>query len=77
MFGQARLLELHDVFAAAGGSPDEQHPVNDRGTLLSHQLCDHPAEREPEDVAAGDAQFVQEIQRMRRHSGDCGGHTTG
>jgi hypothetical protein len=42
-----------------------------------HLLRDHSAERESEDVAGGHAQAVQEIQRMRRHTGHRCWHLTG
>src|SRR2546428_11238237 len=48
---QARLLEMHDVLAAARSRADEDQTTNDRRPVLGHLLGDHPTEREPEHVA--------------------------
>ena len=77
MPGQTRFLQVHDVFAAARRGPNENQPAENRGAFPRHLLSDPSAERESEDVAIVQPQAVQEIQCMRRHSGDRGGHLAG
>jgi hypothetical protein len=43
--GQARFLEVHDVFSPSRSGADEDHPAKHRGAVLRHLLRDHPAER--------------------------------
>src|SRR6188768_3213198 len=71
---QARLLEMHDVFAPTRSGAYENHPPNDRGTIQCHLQGDHPAQREPEHIAAGQAQCVQKSEGVLRHGGDRSRH---
>src|SRR5262249_55550171 len=59
-----------------GPVPTRTHLAKDRGTILHHLLRDHPAKREAEDVAASQAQAIQECQSVLRHAGHCFGHCT-
>src|ERR1700674_1553410 len=43
---QARLLEMHDVLAAARSRADKDHATKDRRPVLRHLLGDHAAEGE-------------------------------
>src|SRR5439155_7154081 len=69
VFGEARFFEVHDVLAAARSRADEDHPTNDRRTVLRHVLGDHAAERETEDVAPVEVEAVEKGHDVRRHSG--------
>jgi len=71
---QAGFLEKHDVLSSARCGADEDHPANDRGTILRHLLRDHSAQRESEDIAGRHAQSIQEGQSVLGHAGDCWGH---
>ena len=59
MPGQARFLQVHDVFAAARPRPHENHPADNRWPFLGDLLSDHPAQRESQDVAAREAKSIQ------------------
>src|SRR5262249_47313824 len=49
---EARFLEVHDVLAATRSRADEDHPTNDRRTVLRYLLGDHSAEGETKDIAS-------------------------
>src|SRR6267378_1058090 len=67
---EARLLEMHDVLAAARSRANEDHTTKDRRPVLGHLLGDHTAEREPEHVAGPYAKPIEKGHGVFCHSGD-------
>src|SRR5258705_390043 len=70
MLREARLLEVHDVLAAARSRAHEDHTTKDRRPVLGHLLGDHPTERETENVARLYSKSVQKGHGVFCHSGD-------
>jgi len=70
MFGEARLIEVHDVLAASRRRAHEDYSAKDRGTIQRHLLRDHAAEREAENVDGREAKPVQKGQGMLCHASD-------
>src|SRR6267154_1766244 len=77
VFRQARLLEMHDVLAAARSRADEDHVTNDRRSVLGHLLGEHTAKGETEDVAGRDTEAVEEGQDVPGHFGHRLGYIPG
>jgi len=74
---EARFIEVHDVFAAAGRGADEDHSSKDGRPVQRDLLRDHAAERITKNVAVFESEPVQERQGVPGHSGDCGRHLAG
>src|SRR5207247_8017082 len=69
VLGETRLLEVHDVLAAARRRADEDHAMNDRRTVLRRLLGDHAAKGETKDVAPVEVEAVEKGHDVLRHSG--------
>jgi hypothetical protein len=69
VLGETRLLEVHDVLAAARRRADEDHAMNDRRTVLRRLLGDHAAKGETKDVTLREAKAVEKRQGVLGHSG--------
>jgi hypothetical protein len=66
--GQARLLEVHDVFSTARSGPHKDHPAENGRVVLRDLLRHRPAKREPEHIALSHAQALQESEDLLRHT---------